>query len=138
MLMVMLGGAFGAAARFLAQEAGQRWTNLPGWTAILAVNILGSLLMGIGYGWLHGLAILETHEALDAIQRYRESQSIHEGMALLLTGFCGGLTTFSTFSLDNLLLAYQRRGQLVCNILGSLLLGVVAAWAGLFIGGLLA
>ncbi|MBR46367.1 MAG: hypothetical protein CMM31_07790, partial [Rhodospirillaceae bacterium] len=34
----------GAAARFLAQEAGQRWTNLPGWTAILAVNILGAAL----------------------------------------------------------------------------------------------
>jgi len=138
MLMVMLGGALGAAARFLAQEAGQRWTQLPGWTAILAANILGSLLMGIGYGWLHGLAVLESHEALDAMQRYQDSVSIHEGMALLLAGFCGGLTTFSTFSLDNLFLAYGKRGQLACNILGCLLLGVIAAWAGLFIGGQLA
>lgn len=88
----------------------------------LMVNLLGSFLLGalVGTEWLVG----EGGRA-----------SLH---ALAGVGFCGGLTTFSTFSLQNVgLLSRSARGKLAANILLSVAGCLLAAAGGyaLMMGG---
>ncbi|WP_417770351.1 fluoride efflux transporter CrcB [Stappia sp.] len=84
LILVALGGGLGAAGRHLVNLAALR-TFGPGFPAgTLAVNVIGSLLMGLLVGWL-------------------ASRAGGSGNALrlfLATGFLGGFTTFSAFSLD--------------------------------------
>ena len=84
LVLVALGGGLGAACRHLVNMAALR-TFGPGFPAgTLAVNVIGSLLMGLLVGWL-------------------ASRAGGSGNALrlfLATGFLGGFTTFSAFSLD--------------------------------------
>ena len=75
-LWVALGGAAGSVMRYLVS----RWLVAPFPWGTFTVNIVGSLLIGL----LVGLA---SKEALSAEMRL-----------LLVTGFCGGFTTFSTFA----------------------------------------
>lgn len=119
-LWVALGGAAGAAARYgVAQWAGARW----GWTfpwGTLVVNVTGSLAIGLLMALLIGRG---------ADPAYR---------LLLVTGFLGGYTTFSAFSLETLsLLETRRYGEAALYIGGSVLLGLVACFAGLAVGRLL-
>ncbi|MFC4112195.1 fluoride efflux transporter CrcB [Nonomuraea zeae] len=103
-LMVLIGGAFGAMCRYaldryVKQRAG---TAFPWGT--LAVNLLGAGLLGA----LHGAGTGTEVEAL------------------LGTGFCGALTTFSTFELDTVhLIQDGSYGKAAVNAIGSLVLGVV-------------
>ena len=138
LLLVMLGGGLGAVARFGCQKAAERWIPLPGWIAIFCVNILGGFLIGTVFGVLQGLQLLNQANHATLIQHFQATQDIQMGLALFVTGFCGGYTTFSTFSLDNLFLMYQHPGQMLFNITGSLLLATLAAWGGLVAGGTLA
>ena len=138
MLMVMLGGALGAMARFGCQKAGERWTSLPGWTAILAVNIFGSFLIGLSAGWIQELGLLDQDKHLSVLAHYQYAQEQRYIFALFVVGICGGYTTFSTFSLDNLFLLYRRPLHLAFNITASVLLATLAAWGGLSLGGALA
>ena len=134
--MVMLGGAVGALLRYFSQEAGKRWTNLPGWTSILVVNIVGSFFIGLGFGWLQAIGALEVRDIhLSSIEHFQEAQSLGLGMGVFVTGFCGGFTTFSTFSLDNIFLLYRHPGQLAFNIIMSVIGATLAAWGGLGLGG---
>ena len=59
------------------------------------------------------------------------------GMNLIVVGLCGGFTTFSTFSLDNILLLYTKPWQLGFNVVMSVILATLAAWGGLSLGGTL-
>ena len=138
MLVVMLGGAIGALGRFGCQEAARRWTSMPGWMAILLVNIAGSFLIGLSFGLLQGLEFLDLTKYQTLVQHLRDAQGPRMGMLLFVTGVCGGYTTFSTFSLDNLFLFYKRPQQLGFNITASVLLATLAAWGGLALGGGLA
>ena len=138
MLLVMLGGAIGALARFGCQEAAKRWTSLPGWISILLVNIVGSFLIGLSFGVLHGLELIDRSKELTVLQHFQDTQSVQMGMALFVIGICGGYTTFSTFSLDNLFLLYKRPYQLGFNIIVSVTMATLAAWGGLVLGGGLA
>ncbi|WP_428697498.1 fluoride efflux transporter CrcB [Stappia sp.] len=103
LFLVALGGGLGAAGRHLVNLAALR-TFGPGFPAgTLAVNVLGSLLMGLLVGWL-------------------ASRAGGTGNALrlfLATGFLGGFTTFSAFSLD--VATLWERGAL----------GVAALYAGI-------
>lgn len=83
----------------------------------LCVNLLGSLLLGMILG--AGIAPSGGTAAIEQVY------------AFAAVGFCGGLTTFSTFSLQNLsLLSSGSRAKLLANILGSLVLCLLAATAG--------
>ena len=139
MLMVMLGGGLGAILRYGSQEAGKRWTNLPGWTSIFAVNIIGSFAIAFSFGWLQALKLIDDQNMhLSVIQHYQDDLSTAMGMHLIVVGLCGGFTTFSTFSLDNLFLLYRRPLHLAFNITASVMLATLAAWGGLSLGGALA
>lgn len=87
--LVFVGGGLGAAVRFLVTTAAARWAAFP--LGTLAVNAVGSFLMGLVMG-----AILLLTEKYGLIT---------EPLRLLLAvGFLGGLTTFSSFSFETLLL----------------------------------
>lgn len=81
LLLVSLGGAAGSALRYLVGTAVTAWTGGGFPWATLAVNVTGSLAMGICF------QLLAAREA-SAMQ------------LLLMTGFLGGFTTFSAFSLE--------------------------------------
>lgn len=114
--LVAAGGAVGAASRHLVNLGALRLFG-PGFpVATLAVNVVGCLLMGILAGVLAA-----------------RSDMAGQGVRLFLaTGFLGGFTTFSAFSLDAVLL--WERGQTAVAlgyVLASVLLSVGALILGL-------
>lgn len=116
-LLVGLGGAIGAMARFGVARLVGPWANSFPFATFL-VNVAGGLLMGVLAGWLESRA--EPHD---------------EALRLLLgVGVLGGFTTFSAFSLDMVLL--MQRGQLPLAILyagASVALSVAALGLGLWL-----
>jgi CrcB protein len=110
-LLVALGSAIGGVARYGVYQLMARWlgTQFPWGT--LAVNLAGSALIG----WL--AATLPPAAA--------------PWRLLLMTGVCGGFTTFSAFSMDTLqLLRAGEPGRAALNVAGSVLscgLAVAAA-----------
>jgi CrcB protein len=116
-LAVAAGGCIGAPARFLIDRAvsTRGSSDLP-WGTV-AINVAGSFVLGTvtGLATAHGFS--ET------------------GKALVGTGFCGAFTTFSTFSYESVVLLEDGRLlEAAGNIAGSLVIGLLAAGAGLAIG----
>src|SRR4051812_26029602 len=115
---VALGSAVGGVARFgLAAFVQQRvGPNFP--VGTLLVNVSGSLLLG--FLWRYALGT-------DAISP--------EVRALLTTGFCGGYTTFSTFSYDTMLLLEDgQTSRAGLYVLLSVALSLVGVWLGILGG----
>lgn len=112
-VLVMAGGALGAAARYLLGRATLAWLGAGFPWGTLAVNLLG----GLGMGLLVGMT--SRHGASDNVRLF------------LGTGLLGGFTTFSAFSLDIVTLA--DRGQPGLAI-GYAALSVGGAAAALVIG----
>lgn len=114
-LIVGIGGFLGSIARYLSQiAAGKIFTSgFP--FGIFLVNIIGCLLIGIVY------ALTEKGNLLTSEMRL-----------FLAVGFCGGFTTFSTFSYDNLMLLKDNSiGLLLINTFGSVAFGLLAVYAGI-------
>lgn len=115
LLLVMIGGAFGAGARHLTGAAMLRLAG-PGWPwGTLTVNLVGGFLMGILAGWLA-----------------RHGDAGANARLLLGVGVLGGFTTFSAFSLDVVLMLQRGEywpavGYIALSVIGS----VVALLAGL-------
>jgi fluoride exporter len=112
-LLVIAGAALGAPLRYLTDLFVQsRHDGLMPW-GTLAVNVSGSLLLGVVAG------------AVDATGG-------HEWLlALLGTGFCGALTTFSTFSFETLRLIEENAFvHATANVVLSVAGGVVALFGG--------
>ena len=114
MIIAGAGGFIGTSARYAVSRLTAGWTVTPFPTGTFAVNMLGCLLIGV-------LASLAERGGL-----LSQNASI-----LLITGVCGGFTTFSTFS-NEMLVMLQSRQYVVCGIyfLLSVLLGVALVWAG--------
>lgn len=112
---VALGSAVGGVARFgLASLIQQRvGPNFP--VGTLVVNITGSFLLGL---------LLRYALATDAISP--------DVRALLTTGFCGGYTTFSTFTYDTVLLVEEGgHGRAALYVVLSVVLSLLGAWLGI-------
>lgn len=113
LIMVMVGGAVGSALRFLV---GLMIPASPGAfpVATLIINLVGSAVLG-------AISMLSVRYDL-----------ISKDMALLLgTGLCGGFTTFSTFSVELMMLVDVERYVVATIYLAtSTVGGIVAAFAG--------
>jgi CrcB protein len=114
-LLVGLGGGIGSMARYLCQ----RWfaDNYPHhfpW-GTFAVNITGCLLIGIFWGL--------TFKSFTGNENWK---------LFLMTGLCGGFTTFSAFTLEGIgLLKEQRVGLFFSYAIASVVLGLAATYAGM-------
>ena len=111
-LLVGFGGFFGSIARYLISNIGLTWeiSKFPIGTFI--VNIVGSLLIGFLVGIIPS------------------NNLIGEQLKLfLIIGFCGGFTTFSTFSNENLIL-FQNGNYLtmITYIVLSVVLSILAVF----------
>lgn len=118
-LWVAVGAAVGAPLRYLVDRGVRAWLGERFPWGILLCNVAGSLVLGVVAG-----------SAIGA-----------DWNALLGTGFCGTLTTYSTFGYDTARLAQRgsggERGQgirAVLNVVASIVLGVCAAIAGVSLG----
>ncbi|PXY33647.1 fluoride efflux transporter CrcB [Prauserella sp. PE36] len=116
-LWVMLGGAAGAVLRYLTDRRVQRANDSVFPWGTLTVNVAGSGLLGVLAGWA-----LSGGEP-GAVQ------------ALVGTGLCGALTTFSTFGYETVRLVTEgARLYAVANVVVTVLAGFGAAGAGLVLG----
>ena len=120
LLAVGLGAMLGSIARSLV-SVGLLHLFGPGFGwGTLVVNVAGSLLIGL-YATL-----TEPDGRLFASPARRQ---------FVLSGFCGGFTTFSIFSLETLLLVERQAfGLAAINVVGSTGLWLLAVWAGYRLG----
>ncbi len=113
-LAIALGGAVGSVSRHFVGAIALRLFG-SGFPGTMTVNVAGSFAMGV----------------LAALFAFRWSGS-ETARLLLTTGFLGGFTTFSAFSLDVALL--WERGEVGLTLvyaLGSVVLSILALFAGL-------
>lgn len=119
-IAVFVGSGLGGVCRWLLSDLTGRLVrgafpaaSMFPW-GTLAVNILGCFIIGLVYG------LADKGVAMDANTRL-----------LLTTGFCGGLTTFSTFSHENYMLFQSHHlGLVLLYAALSLCIGLAAAYAG--------
>lgn len=115
LLLVALGGSLGSVARYLCQ----RWagiafpTHFPWGT--FAVNVIGCFAIGIFWGI-----------------SFKSFESNEHWKLFLMTGLCGGFTTFSAFTLEGIgLIREQRLALFFSYVAASVLLGLIATYAGI-------
>jgi CrcB protein len=114
LLLVMLGGGFGSVARFLLSYffTKNNTSNFP-WATFIA-NSLGCLIIGLLFGYIQ-----------------KNNLQNETFKLLLITGFCGGFTTFSTFSLENIqFIQNQNYNLAIIYTLASLFVGLLAVILG--------
>ncbi len=118
LILVFIGGGIGSVVRYLVGRAmGEILTlkNFP--IGTFTVNILGCLLIGIILAWLS-----------------KNTQADKAWSLLFATGFCGGFTTFSTFSYENILLIQKGEMGVALLYMGaSLLIGLLACSLGMLL-----
>ena len=114
-LLIGLGGGIGSIARYFCQKWIAENTQHPFPWGTFVVNIAGCFLIGIIYTIAERTTVLAPQIRL-----------------LLITGFCGGFTTFSTFAFENMSLL--RNGDMTYMLLytlASVVLGIAAVFAGI-------
>ena len=115
LLLVACGGGVGSIARYLCQKwLGENYPHPFPWGTFV-VNLVGCFLIGIIYAASEKTTLVGPQVRL-----------------LLITGFCGGFTTFSTFAFENMILL---RGNdtvyFLIYAIASVVLGIIAVFAGM-------
>ncbi|MBV4413832.1 fluoride efflux transporter CrcB [Enterobacteriaceae bacterium YMB-R22] len=114
-LAVFIGGGIGSVARWaLGLRLNPVYGQLP--LGTLAANLIGAFIIGLGLAWFSRMTQLDPMWKL-----------------LITTGFCGGLTTFSTFSAETVFLLQEGRLawaglNALANMLGAFAMTALAYW----------
>jgi len=115
LLAVFIGGGTGSVARWmLSVKLNPVHQIIP--LGTLTANLIGAFIIGAGLAWFNRM----TH--IDPVWK-----------VLITTGFCGGLTTFSTFSAEVVFLLQEGRAgwallNVAVNLLGSFAMTALAFW----------
>jgi len=118
LLYIAAGGALGAILRYAVTNGVHALIGRGFPYGTLTVNVLGSLLMGLMY--------------IIFIERVSNNLGLR---VMIITGFLGAFTTFSTFSIETFnLLENGEAFKALFNILISVVLCLLAAWVGVVIG----
>lgn len=118
---IAIGGAIGSVLRFLTTVLVSKFcpetSGLKFPFATFIANILGCFLIGLFVG------ILAKNQLSDTNLKW-----------FLVTGFCGGFTTFSAFGMENFNLLQNNNTLLAFSYIAlSIILGLFAVWFGLFV-----
>ena len=117
-IFVALGGAAGSVFRFLTAVLVNKYWQSVFPMATLITNCIGCFLIGFL------VSFLQKHDLFNSdLKRF------------LITGFCGGYTTFSAFGLENInLLENQNIGLSIFYIVGSVIIGITFVALGMLVG----
>ena len=118
LVLIAVGGAAGAVTRYLVDNAVLDRFSGAFPLGILVVNLSGAFVLGLLAAWIVDRGWLPA-----------------DLRAPLIVGFLGAYTTFSTLMLDSWRLAEDGLpGLAIANLVGSMVLGVLAVVAGLWLG----
>ncbi len=120
-LAIAFGGAFGALSRHWLTSAMENLNSTDFPLGTFVVNLFGSFLIG--------LVFVVFAEKLSFAEQWRP---------VIIIGFLGAMTTFSTFSLDALILFQQGQyNTALFYVLGSVVLCLSAAYIGMYVSRML-
>jgi fluoride exporter len=116
-LLVGFGGFLGSIFRYVSSVSIDQKLNSTFPYGTLTVNLVGAFLLGLVYGWAT-----------------QNSNDVSNTKLFLITGFCGGFTTFSAFAFENFSLMSNRMTTTSLTYsISTLVLGVVLVWVGISI-----
>jgi fluoride exporter len=116
-LLVGLGGFLGSIARYLCTVFIDEKANTSFPFGTFTVNIAGAFILGLVYAWAS-----------------RSSHDVSSLRIFLITGFCGGFTTFSAFAFENFGLINNRSVAIsLAYISLTVVSGIVAVWFGIML-----